>query len=59
MTPQDAVIAKFIKDSGGVMDFTLRSPQDTDPLEADMINNDFMFDTYGFRAPVSSTRPKE
>ncbi|HSH82917.1 MAG TPA: Flp pilus assembly protein CpaB [Herpetosiphonaceae bacterium] len=59
MTPQDAVIAKFIKDSGGIMDFTLRSPQNTDPLEADMINNDFMFDTYGFRAPVSSTRPKE
>lgn len=59
MAPQDAVIAKFVKDSGGVIDFALRSPLDQDLFTTEMINNDYLFDTYGFRAPRSSSRPKQ
>jgi len=59
MTPQDAVIAKFIKDSGGVIDFTLRSPLDTATFTTEMINQDYLFDNYNFRAPRSSSRPKQ
>ena len=57
--PQDAVIAKFVKDSGGTLDFTLRSSKDTKPFETEAINQDYMFDYYGLRAPVSSTKPKD
>ena len=59
MTPQDAVIAKFVKDSGGTMDFTLRAENDPEPYTAEAITQDFLFDNYGFHAPLSSTRPKE
>jgi pilus assembly protein CpaB len=59
MTPQDAVIAKFIKDSGGTIDFTLRSPLDTGTFTTQMINQDYLFDNYGFRAPRSSSRPRQ
>jgi len=58
MDPQDAVLAKFVKDAEGTLDFTLRSPKDTKPYETEPINQDFMFDHYGMRAPVSSTKPK-
>ena len=58
MTPQDAVIAKFVKDAGGTVDFTLRAENDTDPYTTEAITQDFMFDNYGFSAPLSSTKPK-
>lgn len=59
MSPQDAVIAKFVKDSGGTIDLALRSPLDTDLFTTEMINNDYLFDNYGFRAPRSSSRPNQ
>lgn len=59
MTPQDAVIAKFVKDSGGTVDFTLRAQSDTEPYTTENITQDFLFDNYGFQAPRSSTKPKE
>jgi pilus assembly protein CpaB len=59
LEPQDAVIAKFIKDNGGVIDFTLRSPLDTDEFTTESINQDYLFDNYGFRAPRSSSRPRQ
>lgn len=34
MKPEDAVMLKFIKDSGGTIDFALRSPLDADPFTA-------------------------
>lgn len=58
MQPQDAVIAKFVKDSGGVLDFTLRSPLATEPFTTDAINQDFLVDKYGFRAPQTSSQPR-
>lgn len=59
LNPQDAVIAKFVKDSGGTVDFTLRSSKDTKPFETEAINQDYIFDHYGLKAPVSSTKPKD
>lgn len=59
MAPQDAVIAKFVKDSGGTMDLLLRSPLDTATFDTEMINQDYLFDNYDFRAPVSSSRQKQ
>jgi len=34
VSPADAVILKYAKDSGGIIDFTLRSPVDTEPFTA-------------------------
>ncbi|HEY0739248.1 MAG TPA: Flp pilus assembly protein CpaB [Herpetosiphonaceae bacterium] len=59
MSPQDAVIAKFVKDAGGVLDLSLRSPLDTATFDTEMINQDYLFDNYDFRAPVSSSRQKQ
>jgi len=59
MTPQDAVIAKFVKDAGGTLDFTLRAENDPDPYTTEAISQDFLFDNYGFEAPRSSAKPKE
>jgi pilus assembly protein CpaB len=59
MSPQDAIIAKFVKDSGGMLDLTLRSPLDTGTFNTEMINQDYLFDNYNFRAPRSSSRPKQ
>lgn len=59
MAPQDAVIAKFVKDSGGTLDLLLRSPLDTATFDTEMINQDYLFDNYDFRAPRSSSRQKQ
>lgn len=50
-SPQDAVRAKFIKDSGGTIDFVLRSRewQDTAPTAA--VNAQTVIDEFGFRTP--------
>jgi pilus assembly protein CpaB len=58
LTPQDAVIVKFVKDSGGTLDFTLRGSNDTSIFETDAINQDYLFDNYGFRAPQTGARPQ-
>jgi len=55
MTSQEALIAKHIKDSGGVIDLALRSPQDEQPFAAESINRDYLLDRYRFRAPVSGS----
>jgi pilus assembly protein CpaB len=38
MRPDDAIILKHIKDTGGTIDFALRSPLDTDPFITDPLN---------------------
>lgn len=38
VTPADAALLKYAKDSGGVLDFTLRSPVDTSPFKAPWID---------------------
>ncbi|MBS1965553.1 MAG: hypothetical protein JST60_06995 [Chloroflexi bacterium SZAS-1] len=38
VTPADAVVLKYAKDSGGTIDFTLRSPTNQDPFTAPSID---------------------
>jgi pilus assembly protein CpaB len=57
MKPQDAVIAKYVKDSGGTLDFTLRATKDEEPFQTAPINQDYILDNYGFKAPRSSAPP--
>lgn len=40
ITPQDAAILKYAKDSGGTIDFTLRSPADSDQYDVPWIDRD-------------------
>lgn len=58
MSPQDAVIAKFVKDSGGTLDLSLRSAVDNTPYETQAINQDFLLDNYGLKAPQSSSQSR-
>ncbi len=37
MSPQDALVAEVLKDAGGTIDFTLRSPQDVDTFKTEAI----------------------
>jgi pilus assembly protein CpaB len=46
MKPEDAVMVKFVKDSGGTIDFTLRSPQDQDTFQAPPINDAELLQRY-------------
>lgn len=46
MTPEDAVMLKFIKDSGGTIDFALRSPLDIDPFTAPPVDDAVLTDRY-------------
>lgn len=38
MRPEDAIILKHIKDTGGTIDFALRSPLDTEPFTTEPLN---------------------
>ncbi len=46
LTPEDAVIIKHVKDSGGVIDFVLRSISDNEPFTAPVIDNDEIIERY-------------
>jgi pilus assembly protein CpaB len=46
MKPEDAVLVKFVKDSGGTIDFTLRSPQDQDTYQAPPIDDAELIQRY-------------
>jgi pilus assembly protein CpaB len=49
LTPEDAVMIKFIKDSGGTIDFTLRSPADKEPFQAPPVNRAELANRYGLK----------
>lgn len=49
LKPEDAVMIKFIKDSGGTIDFTLRSPLDKEEFNAPSVNIVDLITRYGFR----------
>jgi Flp pilus assembly protein CpaB len=52
---QGAVTLKFIKDSGGIMDLVVRSPEDTELAKTDAVTLDTIYKKYSFRfvQPVS------
>jgi pilus assembly protein CpaB len=39
MKPEDAVMVKFAKDTGGTIDFTLRSPLDENTFQAPPVDD--------------------
>ncbi|MBI3972707.1 MAG: Flp pilus assembly protein CpaB [Chloroflexi bacterium] len=56
--PQDAVIAKFIKDSGGTIDLVLRGRDWQDRVETAAVNADALVDRFQFRVPDRWTAGK-
>jgi pilus assembly protein CpaB len=46
--PQEALILKFVKDSGGTIDLAVRSAEDANIAQTDPVNLDYLVDLYGF-----------
>jgi pilus assembly protein CpaB len=46
---QDALVLKFIKDSGGVIDLALRSPDDNQAVQTDAVTLSTIYDQFKFR----------
>jgi pilus assembly protein CpaB len=53
---QDALIIKFIKDSGGTIDLVLRSIDDQQVVRTDAISMDVLTERFRFRVPQVGTR---
>jgi pilus assembly protein CpaB len=53
---QDALIIKFIKDSGGTIDLVLRSIDDQQVVRTDAISMDVLAERFRFRVPQAGTR---
>jgi pilus assembly protein CpaB len=51
LEPQDALVLKYAKDSGGVIDLALRAPEDTAPVTTDPITIDRLFEQFNFQRP--------
>jgi pilus assembly protein CpaB len=51
LDPQDALVLKYAKDSGGVVDLALRAPEDTAQVTTEPITIDLLFERYNFRRP--------
>lgn len=51
--PQDALVLKYAKDSGGVVDLALRAPGDTQQSTTDPVTIDRMFQRFNFQRPGS------
>ena len=45
---QEALILKYVKDSGGTIDLAVRSADDTDETVTDPVTIDYLVDLYGF-----------
>ena len=45
---QEALILKYVKDSGGTIDLAVRSKDDTDETVTDPVTIDYLVDLYGF-----------
>jgi Flp pilus assembly protein CpaB len=51
LDPQDAVLAKWVKDSGGVIDLVLRSDSSAEPHQTQSVNADSVIEQFRFRIP--------
>lgn len=51
LDPQDAVVLKYAKDSGGVVDLALRAPEDTAQVTTEPITIDRLFERFNFQRP--------
>lgn len=52
--PQDALILKYAKDAGGIVDIVLRAPGDEAPFETEPVDVDFLINQY--RIPIDVGR---
>ncbi len=50
--PQDALLIKYLKDTGAVLDFALRAPDDTSKPLLDAVTLKYLIDTYGLDIPL-------
>ncbi|NPV08795.1 MAG: Flp pilus assembly protein CpaB [Anaerolineae bacterium] len=55
MAPQDALILKYFRDAGGVMDIVLRHRTNEELIEVEPVNYDYVKDKYGL--PVQELLP--
>lgn len=49
--PQEAVILKYLKDSGGVIDFALRSPTSERLFDVEVVTINYLAERYGITPP--------
>lgn len=50
---QEALILKFVKDSGGTIDLAVRSAQDNENVQTDPVTLDYLVDLYSFIGLIS------
>jgi pilus assembly protein CpaB len=58
LSPQDALLAKHVKDSGGVIDLVLRGASTRAPYETEAISAETVADRFQFRVPWDRTPVK-
>ena len=46
VSPQDALVLKYVKDAGGTLDMVLRAPGAEQPDEADPVDVDYVIKRY-------------
>jgi pilus assembly protein CpaB len=46
IAPQDALVLKYVKDAGGIMDIVLRAPGDTGPYDVNPVDAEFLINRY-------------
>jgi len=51
LDPQDALVVKYAKDSGGVVDLALVSPDDSQQVKTDPVTIDQLFQRFNFQRP--------
>ena len=54
VSPQDALVLKYVKDSGGILDIVVRAPGSDQPFDAGPVDFDYMINRY--RIPVGAGR---
>ncbi len=53
VTPQDALVLKYLKDMGGTVDIVLRAPDAKEQFAVQPIHMDYLADRYQLRIPVA------
>jgi pilus assembly protein CpaB len=51
LDPQDALVLKYAKDSGGIVDLALRAPEDTAQVTTEPVTIDRLFEMFNFVRP--------
>jgi len=55
LTPQDALILKYFRDAGGIMDIVIRHPENEELFDVQPVNLDYVRDVYA--VPVATPAP--